>query len=571
MDFFEYVDELARRRKQDAREQPTSPAAPAANGSVANYAQAALTRELAALRATPQGQRNAQLNRSTFSLSQLVAGGELDEQTVVDELTRAAREIGLDDKEITKTIRSGLAGGGEHPRNTPPKTAVSSVTTIRGTQQAPATEGALPEEFWAARQVLTHIRQAAWSRGRSAEAVLGTTLARVAADTHHAIKLPPTVGARCGLSLIACLSGPPGSGKSSSKGIASELVPPRIIEPGCDDVPPGSGEGIIELLFDFVSEDDPDTGKKTRVKRQVRHNVFTYTDEGELLTNQARRGTVSTILPTLRSVFTDGTLGQANASEERKRVVPGGKYTYGIIVSLQPEKAAALFEDAGGGTPQRFLWFATNTPVPGPDDRPEWPGPLPRPEPGPVLANAAGWSYLELPQQVVTEIQHNDHHKQQHGCNPLDEHADLLRLKVSAILAVLGGRQKINAEDWELARQIRDASNAARDAALSVLARQREQQAAEQREKRSKEAVAVDEAVTNRRVVDVARKIARKVHGEPDRWKVSTLRRSLGRDTDVFADALDHACSERWVAVEREQVQGGGGEANLLRPGERQP
>lgn len=547
------------------------------NGHTPNegYAAAALARELDTLAAAREGERNHQLNRSAFNLGQLVASGELAEATVVGELTRVSTSIGLAGKEIERTIQSGIASGGEAPRAVPQKDT-NPVRTITGTERSTSSMpggGVLPEEFWNARPVLDHIRQAAWSRGRSAESVLGTTLARVAADTHHALKLPPTVGASCGLSLIACLSGPPGTGKSSSKGIAAELVPPRLIDTSCDDVPPGSGEGIIELLFDMATEDDPDTGKSTRVKRQTRHNVFTYTDEGELLTNQARRGTVSTILPTLRSVFTDGTLGQANASEDRKRVVPGGKYVYGIIVALQPERAGALFEDAGGGTPQRFLWFATNTPVPPPGERPEWPGALPRPDPKPVVVTSTGWKYLGLPDAVKREIQVNDHHKQQHGCNPLDEHADLLRLKTAAILAILDGRNDINAEDWELARMVRDASNATRDAALSVLSQQREEQAAAQREKRSKEAVAEDEAVATRRTIDVARKIARKVHAEPERWKTRALRHWMGRDRDVFSDALDHAVNEGWVTEETEWVEGarGPGEARFLRPGGGQP
>lgn len=570
MRFQDYID--AQEHKQDERQGKQTP--PYANGhrnGSAGYAQAALTRELEALAATGEGTRNDQLNKAAFNLGQLVAGGELPQTTVIDELVRVARNIGLPEKEIERTIRSGLAGGSEQPRATPPRSE-STATTIQGGGKATA-GSALPEEFWEARPVLAHIRQAAWSRGRPAESVLGAALARIAADTHHAVKLPPTVGAPCGLSLITCLSGPPGTGKSSSKGIATELVPPRLIEPNCDDVPPGSGEGIIELLFDLVTEDGPD-GKKTRVKRQTRHNVFTYTDEGELLANQARRGTVSTILPTLRSVFTDGTLGQANASEERKRVVPGGKYVYGIIVALQPDKAATLFEDAGGGTPQRFLWFATNTPVPPPGERPPWPGPLLRPDPKQIyVRSVSGWSYLELPEAVVTEIQANDHHKQQHGCDPLDEHADLLRLKVAAVLAILDNRNGVNTEDWELAGLVREASNATRDAALAVLATQREQQAEAQRDRRSREAVAVDEAVAKRRVVDVARKIARKVHKEPDRWKVSELRRWIGRDRDVFSDALDHAVDESWVVEEQQWIEGsrGSGEVRLLRPGGRQP
>jgi hypothetical protein len=161
-----------------------------------------------------------------------------------------------------------------------------------------------PDDVWQARPELDHIRRAAHSRGRSADAVLVATLARIAADTPHTVRLPAIVGAPCGLTIIAAISGPPGSGKSTAANIATELIPAQVLKPECDGVPPGSGEGFIELLFDWVTEPDPDTGKKTRVHRQTRHNAYMYVDEGEVLTKLAGRQSGATLLPLLRSAFT---------------------------------------------------------------------------------------------------------------------------------------------------------------------------------------------------------------------------------------------------------------------------
>ena len=80
------------------------------------YGGAALHGELARLIAAPAGQRNEQLNRSAFALGQLVAGGHLTKERVVDKLSAAARSIGLESREIEATIRSGLAAGEAHPR-----------------------------------------------------------------------------------------------------------------------------------------------------------------------------------------------------------------------------------------------------------------------------------------------------------------------------------------------------------------------------------------------------------------------------------------------------------------------
>jgi hypothetical protein len=50
------------------------------------------------------------------TLGQLVAGGALTEHTVTDVLTDTARGIGLSEREIARTIRSGLAAGARRPR-----------------------------------------------------------------------------------------------------------------------------------------------------------------------------------------------------------------------------------------------------------------------------------------------------------------------------------------------------------------------------------------------------------------------------------------------------------------------
>lgn len=81
------------------------------------YAQAALRREVEALRATGEGGRNDQLNRAAFSVGTLIGAGVLDEVQATQELTEAARAIGLDDSEIRDTLRSGLEGGKASPRD----------------------------------------------------------------------------------------------------------------------------------------------------------------------------------------------------------------------------------------------------------------------------------------------------------------------------------------------------------------------------------------------------------------------------------------------------------------------
>lgn len=83
------------------------------------YLDSAIDREVAEVRDAAEGTRNDQLNRSAFSLGQLVASGELSESTVVTVLREAARACGLSESETDATITSGLTAGAKEPRSTP--------------------------------------------------------------------------------------------------------------------------------------------------------------------------------------------------------------------------------------------------------------------------------------------------------------------------------------------------------------------------------------------------------------------------------------------------------------------
>jgi Bifunctional DNA primase/polymerase, N-terminal len=90
------------------------------NGPLGAYGAAALSREVDTLASTPEGGRNNQLNRASFCLHQLVAGGELDAADVERDLLTAAQANGLlaDDgqRQVLATIRSGARAGLQHPR-----------------------------------------------------------------------------------------------------------------------------------------------------------------------------------------------------------------------------------------------------------------------------------------------------------------------------------------------------------------------------------------------------------------------------------------------------------------------
>jgi putative DNA primase/helicase len=108
-------------RAVDEIRRPTNGSGSASAGDA--YGQAALEYEITALANTSPGSRNHALNRASFSLHQLVAGGELDAGEVVRQLIAAATANGLVDDDglpsVTATIESGRRAGMQHPRSRP--------------------------------------------------------------------------------------------------------------------------------------------------------------------------------------------------------------------------------------------------------------------------------------------------------------------------------------------------------------------------------------------------------------------------------------------------------------------
>lgn len=108
---------------------PTTPAVhPSVNGAARHdaYLRAALDRECNTLARSPEGARNTALNTAAFNLGLLVAGGELDADTVRSRLYPIAIRIGLGERETRKTIESGITRAAQKDaRRVPPPTSSS--------------------------------------------------------------------------------------------------------------------------------------------------------------------------------------------------------------------------------------------------------------------------------------------------------------------------------------------------------------------------------------------------------------------------------------------------------------
>lgn len=459
-------------------------------------------------------------------------------------------------------------------------TAVSTVgleATDHGAVVAPGigSRGAthLPASFWRKRPELAHISQAARARLVAPDAVLACILARVAALVPHTLEIPAIVGSPMGLTFFGALVGPPSAGKSAASAVAAELLPSA--EGVLDRLPIGSGEGMVEILFETVDHDDG-SGKVRRVKCQTRHAAIFHIDEGATLAELGSRSG-ATLLPTMRSAFSHSTLGNTNASAERRRILAGSEYVYGITLGIQPEMAGPLLSDAGAGTPQRFVWLMATDPDVG-ETPIDWPGCLDWVPPDSVdldlieVNRSSGVRHeVGLDAAIVGEVRarriadvRGHATADSHGA-----HQGLVRLKVATLLALLDARLQVTCDDWELAGLVVTTSARVRSSIedhLSVVNRKRENEATERHVRRDKK---LDTSRTERALDSATRSIGKVVlrhyrdnqhldkGGRCSRTCLSQAVAGKHRKLIVVDDAIDQAIRLEWIVAARDGWQPG--------------
>src|SRR4051794_38417976 len=110
----------------------------------------------------------------------------------------------------------------------------------------------LPDDFWQARKVFRHIREAAYSRLASGDLVFHGVLAKVAAMRSHELRFDSGFGLGASANYFVAGVGPSGVGKTTSAGVVGDLTPvPAWLQsrggdladqPFRDGLPLGSGE-----------------------------------------------------------------------------------------------------------------------------------------------------------------------------------------------------------------------------------------------------------------------------------------------------------------------------------------
>lgn len=519
-DLFENMERLGIGLKPERRPVPRTTTTAR---DTAPYYRAALEKEMVEMASTGEGRRNDQLNISAFNLGQLVPHG-LDELEVIDSLTAAARSTAgtpMTDREIERTIRSGLESGKQQPRyaeNTSYATAAAPVDVPPPTEPPRIDVRDYEGDFWQSRTSLSTVYTAALAGMCSPWAVLACCAARALALVDPHIKLPAIIGSRGGsLNWFAMLAAESGGGKSTAMEIAEELIPHAV-----KTLNLGSGEGLIEAFGernDDGTVKDPVSGHRS---------ILFSVDEIDSYSAVAGRSG-STVMPILRSAFTGGSLGFAYRKGNRLPVLPAHSYRMTLVCAAQPGRTRAMFADADGGTPQRFMWFPATDPRIA-AVRPTFNGAL-------YLPPVTDWQYpatLRVPSECEGLIVTTRASQARGETAALNSHALFAREKFAYALAILDGRSAMDSEDWRLSGVAAAVSDAVRQWVLDQLAAS---EAEEARQKGRLQGVAKSAADIEKAVEDgalMARCIA----------KVSELLEKAG-DDGYTAREIRHKLTKR--------------------------
>lgn len=426
------------------------------------------------------------------------------------------------------------------------------------------------EAFWTSSPQLSDLRQFAQARLVGPWAMLGATLARVVAAIPPHVVLPPTVGSYASLNLFVALVGRSGESKSASMLASSDWL---TVQPAFTPMKPGSGEGLAKC-FAYKTK-LPNGGGWSQVGKQW--SVLAQLPEVDTLTATGSRGG-ATIMSSLREGWSGERLGQDYAGEDKQVVLAPHRYRLCLVVGVQPLRAAPLFDDADGGTPQRFVWFTAID-----DDMPD----VEPPEPPkldlgrwesntkyfPLGIDAtrngqlhkridpADFQILGVPESVTDEIKDTQRAIRKGKVDPLDGHRLLVQLKIAAALMALEGRkQAITENDWQRSATVMKMSDRTRNNVAEELTQRKSEINASRGRFEGERADIADQIKTSRAVERVSKNIVN--HLMRDEFKGKAARHKIvqkihNRDRDLFDEAEAVLCESG--KMEKTSVKRNGG------------
>lgn len=473
----------------------------------------------------------------------------------------AHRHHGGDLRETARALRQ--AGYGTPPTTYPVSTG--SVSQAAGVSTAPAglpvpLRTVVEGTIWNEREVFARVRQAARARMVGPWAVLGSLMAQVVCRIGPHVVLPAIIGGVGSLNLFVGLVGKSGAGKDAAMAVAEELLDAPRLAPKHEL---GTGQGI-DASYTMQTKEGP-----------VQFNDTVLWELSEIDTLAAHgKMSGSTLMPTVRKLYTGKQLGAQYADQFKRRPVPQHGYRAAIVAGIQPERSDVLLNDAetAGGTPQRWLWLPTD------DPEGKKRGRLVAPR----MAVPVRWQDYEVwaaqgeqgsdpvrlqerttmevcaeAEQVILQAREEalGQTEEVAASAALDGHALFTRLKVAAVLALMEQRNRleVTADDWRIAGMIMSVSDATRAECRRALRDANSKQSRIRGMGDAEREVAKTETVedlADQKIAKVKERIVAKLQEVGDWMKVRDLRAFLGRDRGHLQAAMDELTTDGLLTTE---------------------
>lgn len=383
---------------------------------------------------------------------------------------------------------------------------------------------------------LQYIRNLARSRLVSPWAFLATMIGRATASTDPQLQIPAFIGTPGSLNQMWALVGPSGSGKSATLGIADEVFPAQT---GIVTANPSSGEGLVTLFINV----------EKGISTQTARKAMSVIDEiGQLGAQQSRTG--STLAAILRTAWSGGGLSTHSADKDRRRNLQPHTYRYIFIAGVQYSTAHIIMDDAGAGTPQRFIFMpstdkhAPTHDIPDPDSNPftHWRMPTHS-------------DLIEYPDHVRDFVRTNRRDNLAGKANALDGHSIFTRLKVAAGLAILHRTTTVTEQIWDISGHIMRMSDRTRTRIEDAIA----QQSADKAQASGIAEASKEEAKANQGLERATLTIARYVHKHPEGVTRKQAKDAAGRWKTLASEAINVAIERGYITAKPIEYNGAQG------------
>lgn len=430
---------------------------------------------------------------------------------------------------------------------------------------------ALMEGIWDMSPELKLIRRFARDHGVGPWGLLGLGIIRGLLSIPAYVCLPDTVGSPAPPNLLLAIVAKSGAGKGNSEKLSRRLFPFNpAVEEDVFQGSPGSGEGVAKM---FGSHQQVEGQNGSSLVYEYSRVLLSAPEVDSLKAMMGRDS--STLSETLRKAGSGEALGYGYANKSKNVPVGDDRYRLCMQVGVQPLRADALFGEASGGLPQRFVWVTVNDPSAHDVDPrkrtkrvlqlPAWPKERPLTSAWKfrmgVKAEYDELTQLSIPASVEAIIRAENLRRRREDpfetadADMYDGHRLIVIEKVALGIAVIHGKTHgFDEIHWDMAQRFMIHSDGVRKSTEQVMFKEVQKKHLARAKSEGKAAAIRDEAAHQTRAREVRGKVLELLKDGPKTRNFFTLKFGTAK-REILPDVLNELVTEKLIV--RQKVKSG--------------